>query len=334
MIARPIERKVTLWLCSLAALTAFNVGLWIWIARSASLRSPYADAQLLLSGVYVAVCGFRSLFPRVDLERVCLWDTWLSGIMLGRTAATIAELCFALQCSFFVQRLADITGMPLLEAGAHAFLPLAVLAQLLCWYAVLSLNHIGHAIEESLWALMMLILSAASGAAAFVSDGPLRTRLIVGCLVYGVGAGLTMAVRCADVRPPLADAGRGHPPDPCDGTARQPASPAADLGVGGLARRSALDDALFQRRGVDEPGDGAPGMSTWRRSRAHRDSGSMYARRPATPALRRSTKEYGNGSRLPCRGARDAGYTGALRPGARASGAAAAPSAVVSTSSL
>ena len=34
----------------------------------------------------------------------------------------------------------------------------------------------------------------------------------------------------------------------------------ADLGVGGLARRGALDDALFQRRGVDEPGDGAPGM--------------------------------------------------------------------------
>ena len=215
MIAWPIERKVTLWLCSLAALTAFNVGLWIWIARSASLRSPYADAQLLLSGVYVAVCGFRSLFPRVDLERVCLWDTWLSGIMLGRTAATIAELCFALQCSFFVQRLADITGMPLLEAGAHAFLPLAVLAQLLCWYAVLSLNHVGHAVEESLWALMMLILSAASGAAAFVSDGPLRTMLIVCCLVYGVGSGLTMAVdvrmyvrrwrmRVADARLPLA----------------------------------------------------------------------------------------------------------------------------------
>jgi hypothetical protein len=197
MIAWPFDRRLTLWLSSLGALTAFNVGLWIWIARSASLRSPYAEAQLLLSGVYVGVCGFRSLFPRVDLERVCLWDTWLSGIMLGRTAATIAELCFALQCSLFLQRLADITGMPLLETGAHAFLPLAILAQLVCWYAVLSLNHFGHAVEESLWALMMLILSTASGAAALASHGPLRRWLIVCCLVYGVGAGLTMAV---DVR--------------------------------------------------------------------------------------------------------------------------------------
>ena len=215
LLAWPLDRKLTLWLASLAALTAFNVGLWIWIARSAAPRSPYAEAQLLLSGVYVAVCGFRSLFPRVDLERVCLWDTWLSGIMLGRSAATIAELCFALQCSLFVQRLADITGMPWLDAGAHAFLPLAILAQLLCWYAVLSLNHIGHAIEESLWALMMLILSAAAGAAALAADGSFRVMLIVGCLVYGVGAGLTMAfdvrmyvrrwrMRAADVRLPLA----------------------------------------------------------------------------------------------------------------------------------
>lgn len=40
----------------------------------------------------VGVCGFRSLFPGVDLERVCLWDRWLS-IVLGRTAAAIAALC-------------------------------------------------------------------------------------------------------------------------------------------------------------------------------------------------------------------------------------------------
>ena len=171
-----------------------NIGLWIAMARSPSLHSPYAETQLLLSGIYVAVCSFRSVFPRVDLERVCLWDTWLSGIMLGRTAATIAELCFALQCGLFVHRLADIAGMPVLAAGAYAFLPMAILAQLLCWHAVLSLNHFGHALEESLWALMFLMLSAASGAAATAVGGPLRVMLFAGCLVYGVGAVLTIAV--------------------------------------------------------------------------------------------------------------------------------------------
>ena len=194
MLARPIHWKLTLWLRSLVALAAFNVGLWIWIAHSASLWTPYAEAQLLLSGVYVGVCGFRSLFPRVDLERLCVWDTWLSAILLGRSAATIAEVCFALQCGLFVQRLSNITRMPLLDAGAQSFVPLALLAEVACWYAVLSLDHIGHAIEESLWAVLMLILAAALGTAALAAEGPLRVMLIAGFLIYGAGAGLTIAI--------------------------------------------------------------------------------------------------------------------------------------------
>jgi hypothetical protein len=185
--------RLRLWLGSLIALAAFNAGLWIWIALSASPGSRYTEIRLLLSGVYVGVCGFRSLFPRVDLERVCLWDTWLSGIVLGRTAATIAEICFALQCVLFMHRLSDMTGMRMLDAGAYAFIPLAILAELVCWYAVLSLNHIGHAIEESLWALLMLILAAMLGMAAFVVEPPLRSMLKAGFLIYGVGATLTMA---------------------------------------------------------------------------------------------------------------------------------------------
>jgi hypothetical protein len=192
-----MDWKVAVWLGSLAALAVLNIGLWIWMARSASLRTPYAEAQLLLSGVYVGVCGFRSLFPRVDLERVCLWDTWLSAIVVGRTAATVAELCFALQCGLFVQRLAEIADMPLLAAAARAFVPLALIAEVVCWYAVLSLNHIGHAIEETLWAAMMLILATAAAAAALAIDGPLSWLLIAGSLVYGVGAALTLVVDVA-----------------------------------------------------------------------------------------------------------------------------------------
>jgi hypothetical protein len=187
------DPRLSLWLGSLAALAAFNVALWIWIARSVSLPTPYAETQLLLSGVYVGVCGFRSLFPRVDLERVCLWDTWLSAILLGRTAATIAELCFAVQCALFLQRLSDITGIPALNVAAQAFVPVVILAELVCWYAVLSLNHIGHAIEESLWAVLMLMLSAAFGTAALAAHGLPRAMLISGFLVYGVGAGVTLA---------------------------------------------------------------------------------------------------------------------------------------------
>ena len=197
MQTSPIDRKLTLWLGSLAALAAFNLGLWIWIARSASPRTSYTETQLLLSGVYVGVCGFRSLFPRVDLERLCLWDTWLSAILLGRTLATIAEMCFALQCGLFVQRLSGLSGLPLLDWAAGAFVPLVIVAELACWYAVLSLNHIGHAIEESLWAVLMLILAGACGATALAVHGDLGVMLIAGCVIYGGGAALTIAI---DVR--------------------------------------------------------------------------------------------------------------------------------------
>jgi len=64
---------------------------------------------------------------------------------------------------------------------------------MVCWYSVLSLNHIGHAIEESLWALLMMILSAAFGAAALTTGGSLRLMLIAAFLIYGVGAALTMS---------------------------------------------------------------------------------------------------------------------------------------------
>src|SRR5262245_23895908 len=90
--AASLHPKLVVWLGSLAVLMVFNIGLWISIARFGPMRTPYVETQLLLSGVYVGVCGFRSIYPRVDLERVCLWDTWLSAILLGRIAATVAEM--------------------------------------------------------------------------------------------------------------------------------------------------------------------------------------------------------------------------------------------------
>jgi hypothetical protein len=197
MTAATLDPRLKLWLGSLAALAAVNVALWIGIARSAPAHSPYVEAQLLLSGIYVGVCGFRSLFPRVDLERVCLWDTWLSAILLGRTLATIAEVCFALQCGLFLQRLADIAHLPVLAVAAQIFVPLVIVAEAACWYAVLSLDHSGHALEEALWALLMLVLAVGAGAAALSAAGTLRWLLVAGCVVYGVGAALTLAV---DVR--------------------------------------------------------------------------------------------------------------------------------------
>jgi hypothetical protein len=104
-----------------------------------------------------------------------------------------------------------MTAMPGLDTVAYAFLPLVIIAELFCWYAVLSLNHLGHALEESLWAVMMLMLAATFAMAAPVVHAPLRVLLVAGVLVYGVGAGLTMLI---DVRMYVRRASAGAPSRP------------------------------------------------------------------------------------------------------------------------
>src|SRR5262245_22429520 len=62
--------------------------------------------QRLLSGVFVAVCAFRSILPRVDGRRFCLYDSWLSSAFIGRSAATLAELCLVAQWTLVLGRCA------------------------------------------------------------------------------------------------------------------------------------------------------------------------------------------------------------------------------------
>jgi len=81
------------------------------------------------------------MFPRVDAERVVLYDNFLSSIFLGRFLATIAEISFALQISSF----------------NWIIVSQIVLAQMFCWISVITRNPFYHIIEESLWTLSAII---------------------------------------------------------------------------------------------------------------------------------------------------------------------------------
>ena len=101
---------------------------------------------LWLSAVYVLGCGFRSVLPMIDVPRLCLHDTWVSYIVVGRSVATVAELAFAVQWALLLR-----------EAGAtrasRAVVPLIVAAEILSWLATLTTNNLFHAAENSLWTL-------------------------------------------------------------------------------------------------------------------------------------------------------------------------------------
>lgn len=166
-----------LWWRGLCVLGISNVLLWLAIWHFGPRDNPYCAIQLALSGVYVFVCAYRSIFPRVDLERLVVVDSTLSSIFLGRSAATIAEICFGLQLGLLVHQMGAHAGLTLVQYAAWVIPVLMTLAQVFCWHSILTLNHITQAVESFLWAagfswfaaLLTIIAMDTSGAVHFLA---------------------------------------------------------------------------------------------------------------------------------------------------------------------
>src|SRR5262245_56677588 len=186
------DRPTRWWWSFLFLVSAGNLVLWVVIARE--VRGPsdsYVAQQLLLSGIFAAACAFRSILPRVDLERQCLWNSPLSSIFVGRSVATVAEVCFAGQCALLIGKLSALTGNESLQVVGWSRVPLVLLAQVCCWYAVISLNHLGHAIEEILWASLAFLVALSLGLT--LGQMPADSRMLIKFgLVACAGAALLM----------------------------------------------------------------------------------------------------------------------------------------------
>lgn len=144
-------------LCGIAVINTFVWLTAIWLRPETQTLSYL---QPILSGIYVSICAFRSFYPRIDLERYCLFDTPLSSVVLGRSAATIAEISFSMQCALLIFDLGLLLDSALIIYVAYAIVPLIVIAQAFCWYATLSQNHFWHAMEEATWVIMIALATA------------------------------------------------------------------------------------------------------------------------------------------------------------------------------
>ena len=145
-------RKISLWRFALGAISLLNLALWL-LSRGAA-GDAFGRRQWILAGVFTAVCAFRSVLPRIDLERFVLIDHPLSSVFIGRSLATVAEVAFAAQVSLALREISAQTGIAGIGTYALCVVPLLAAAQLFCWYSVATLNHGGHAIEESLWTVV------------------------------------------------------------------------------------------------------------------------------------------------------------------------------------
>jgi hypothetical protein len=154
---------IRVWWAGLSVVAVFNCIVWCVAARMLQRERARADAehpglaarrtQLLLAAVYVGVCAFRSFLPRADVQRICLLDTPLSSVFVGRSVATVAELCFALQWGLFIQRSAEAVGDNTTRNIGRVLFPMIIWAEIASWYAVVSTNFLGNVLEQSTWTL-------------------------------------------------------------------------------------------------------------------------------------------------------------------------------------
>jgi hypothetical protein len=161
-----LSSGVVAWWAALCAVSVVNICSWRLSAatlyRSRATADPSVHAfqrwQLLLSAVYVFGCGFRSILPRADVQRIGLFDSWMSSVLVGRSVATVAEMCFVAQWALLLHRLSWDTGSRFGMAVAWLLVPLIGVAETCSWYAVLTTCYLGNAVEESIWALAVTLL--------------------------------------------------------------------------------------------------------------------------------------------------------------------------------
>jgi hypothetical protein len=154
------------WWSLLTLVSAINIAAWFSLyhylqkPRTGGLGSTAGnELMLLLCAAYVFGCAFRSFLPRADVQRICLFDTWLSSVMIGRSVATVAEVCFAVQWAIALHQLGVMTGADTTLNAAWVIVPLILIAECFSWHAVLTKKYVGNAIENSIWALAFFIVA-------------------------------------------------------------------------------------------------------------------------------------------------------------------------------
>ena len=182
------------WWGLLTLVSGANIAVWFVLYRqlheqpTGSLGGTSGiELMLLLCAAYVFGCAFRSFFPRADVQRICLFDTWLSSVAVGRSVATVAETCFAAQWAIILHRLGTMTGADTTLIAAWVIVPLILIAQCYSWYSVLTTNYLGHAIENSIWAVAFFVVGISLCRLLLEFNGPVRVVLaiaIVGIASY------------------------------------------------------------------------------------------------------------------------------------------------------
>jgi hypothetical protein len=123
-----------------------------------------------------------------------LFDHWLSSVVVGRTVATVAEICFAAQWAIILHQLGTMTGADTTLNAAWVIVPLILIAECFSWYAVLTTHYLGNAIENSIWAVAFFVVGIGLCRLLPEFDGPVRVVLAIAIIGIAGYLGFLMTV--------------------------------------------------------------------------------------------------------------------------------------------
>ena len=258
-----ISSGVLAWWTGLCLVSVFNI--WVWRLSATALVQQRADKlspayvfqrrQLVLCAFYVLGCAFRAILPRADVQRLGLVDSWVSSVMVGRTVATVAELCFAAQWALLLYEVGKNARRRFATTVSWLVVPLIAIAEIFSWYSVLTTAYIGNAIEESIWALTatLIILGFLTiGSRYPAGSRPLKAAVLACGLCY-------VAFMCAVDIPMYLSAAAGRPgkwpelPFDWPGIRRCAIAPNRHVCLGPVASRDSLDVSLFHSGSLVQP---------------------------------------------------------------------------------
>src|SRR5262245_64876855 len=199
LLWRHRSNPVAWWWALLTAVSGLNIALWFLLYRRLHLqpassldRASDLELMCLFCAAYVFGCSFMSFLPRADVQRICLFDTWLSSVLIGRSVATVAEICFAAQWAIVLRQLGGIAESDAAMNIAWAIVPLIFLAQCCSWYGVLTTNYLANAIENSIWAVGFLLVGI--GLCRLLPEFEGLVRLAIIGAILGIAAYLTFLI--------------------------------------------------------------------------------------------------------------------------------------------
>jgi hypothetical protein len=154
-----------IWWGCMVVISLFNLALLLrlYVTRQGSARTR-SNAAL-----FTLVCAYRALLPRIDVPRICFWDTPASWVLFGRLGSTAAELTWTYQFYSLLRAVhrggaaSKVRSTRKVLRTASAAIGLASVAEVFSWTNLISGSDLYSTAEQALWSVLFLMLAAGYG---------------------------------------------------------------------------------------------------------------------------------------------------------------------------